>query len=124
MIAMMIVVSNVGDGSLLSAGSVDAGDAAPAVGISPGAVLVAVAGVGEGATAPQVGISPPSVEIERMQVRATVNMNRFIGITPYLRKNHVHMFTSPKIRPMPQHFLQGRAERTNIAFAIAQLASL
>ena len=122
MIAMMIVVSNdLVAGSARSPGS---DDAAPTVGTSPGAVVVAVAGVGEGATAPQVGISPASVETERMHVKATVNMNRFIGITPCLRKNHVHMFTSPKIRPMPQHFLQGRAERTNIAFAIAQLASL
>lgn len=106
MIAMMIVVSNVGP--CTSACCVD--NAVPMVGISPGSVVVAIAGVGEGVTTPQVGISPASAETEKTHVKATVNMNRFIGVTPCLRKIHVNMFTSPKIRTMPQHFLQGTPE--------------
>ena len=76
-------------------------------------------GAGDGV--PVVGISPARAETERTQVKATVNMNRFIGVTPYLRSNHVNLFISPKIRTIRQHFLQGRPQRTNIAFAIVLL---
>lgn len=61
---------------------------------------------------PQVGISPASAETERTQVKTTVNTNRFIGLTPCLRKNHVNPFASAKIRTIRQHFLQGEPERT------------
>src|SRR5258705_1803292 len=101
-----------------------AGDAAPVVGISPGSGVLATTGSDVVATTPQVGISPASAETERTPVKATVNMNRFMGVTPYLRSNHVNLFVSPKIRTIQQHFLQGRPERTNIAFAIAQLLRL
>ena len=96
----------------------DAGDGAGTVGISPGAVVVVV---GVDVVVETVGISPASAETERTQVIATVNMNRFIGVTPYLRKNHVNLFASPEIRPIQQQFLQARLKRTNIAFAIALL---
>lgn len=111
MIARMMVASN--PGPWISPGAV-----APVVGMSPDAVA---AGVDGGATTPQVGISPASVETERTQVRAMANTKRFMGVTPYLRSNHVNLCTSPKIRPIPQHFLQGRPQRTNIAFAIVLL---
>ncbi len=65
------------------------------VGISPGAVVVADAGVV--VATGTVGISPASAETERTHVKATVNMNRFIGVTPCLRKNHVNLIASPKI---------------------------
>ena len=71
----------------------------PALGISPGAVEGATAGGGVLEVTPVVGISPAKAEIERVHVKATVNMNRFIGVTPYLRKNHVKLFASIKIRP-------------------------
>jgi tetratricopeptide (TPR) repeat protein len=76
---------------------------------------------GAGDVLPVVGISPARAETERTQVKATVNMNRFMGVTPYLRSNHVNLFVSPKIRTIRQHFLQGRPQRTNIAFAIVLL---
>ena len=103
-----------------------AGDATPVVGISPGSGsgVLATTGSDVVASTPQVGISPASAETERTPVKATVNMNRFMGVTPYLRSNHVNLFVSPKIRTIQQHFLQGRPERTNIAFAIAQLLRL
>jgi hypothetical protein len=93
-----------------------AGGGPGTVGISPGAVVVAGAGVV--VATGTVGISPASAETERRHVKATVNMNRFIGVTPCLRKNHVNLIASPKIRPIQQQFLQGRPERTNIHFAI------
>src|ERR1700741_4091170 len=76
---------------------------------------------GAGDVIPIVGISPASAETERTQVKATVNMNLFMGVTPYLRSNHVNLFVSPKIRTIRQHFLQARPQRTNIAFAIVLL---
>jgi tetratricopeptide (TPR) repeat protein len=112
MIARMIVASNPGPW-------ISPGAGAPVVGISPGAVVIA--GVGDGAAIPIVGISPAIAETERMHVRATANMKRFMGVAPYLRSNHVNLCTSPKIRPIPQHFLQGRPQRTNIAFALVLL---
>jgi tetratricopeptide (TPR) repeat protein len=96
----------------------DGGDGAGTVGISPGAVVVVVA---VDVVVETVGISPASAETERTQVIATVNMNRFIGVTPYLGKNHINLFASPEIRPIQQQFLQARLKRTNIAFAIALL---
>ena len=97
-------------------------EAAPGiVGISPGALVGVVAEHDVAATGPQVGISPPSDVTERTQVTATVNMNRFMGVTPSLRSNHVNLYTSPMIRPIPQHLLQGGPERTNIASLFAQL---
>lgn len=116
MIASITVSNNVGPCVFPGADSV-----LPVVGISPGAVVIATAGSDAGATTPQVGISPASAETERTPVKATVNMNRFMGVTPCLRSKHVNLFISPKIRTIRQHFLQGRAERTNIAFAFAQL---
>src|SRR5829696_1779596 len=114
MIARIIVASS--PGPWISPGAVDA---APVVGISPGAG--ATAGVGVGATTPIVGISPAIAETERTQVRATANMKRFMGVAPYLRSKHVNLCISPKIRATRQHFLQGRPQRTNIAFAIVLL---
>ncbi|HKU73363.1 MAG TPA: hypothetical protein VJR02_05555 [Pyrinomonadaceae bacterium] len=76
---------------------------------------------GAGDVMPIVGISPASAETERTQVKAKANVKRFMGVTPYLRKSHANLFISPKIRPIPQHFLQARPERTNIAFVFAQL---
>jgi tetratricopeptide (TPR) repeat protein len=76
---------------------------------------------GAGDVIPIVGISPARAETERTQVKATANMNRFMGVTPYLRSNHVNLFVSPKIRTIRQHFLQGRPQRTKIAFAIVLL---
>ena len=68
-----------------------------------------------------VGISPASAETERVNVRATVNMNRFIGVTPYLRKNHVKLFASIKIRPILHQILQVWPERINITSQFALL---
>jgi tetratricopeptide (TPR) repeat protein len=79
---------------------------------------------GAGDVIPIVGISPASAETERTQVKAKANVKRFMGVTPYLRESHANLFISPKIRAIPQQFLQGRPERTNIAFAIAQLLRL
>src|SRR6185503_2641971 len=76
---------------------------------------------GAGDVIPIVGISPASAETERTQVKAKAKVKRFMGVTPYLRKSHANLFISSRIRAIPQHFLQGRAERTNITFVIAQL---
>lgn len=110
MIVRTIVACN--PGPWLTPGAVDA---APVVGISPGA------GLDVNATTPIVGISPAIAETERTHVRAMANMKRFMGVAPYLRSNHVNLCTSPKIRPIPQHFLQGRPQRTNIACVIVLL---
>src|ERR1044072_4900913 len=112
MIARMIVASNPGPW-------ISPGAGAPVVGISPGAVVIA--GVGDCAAIPIFGLSPAVSDDEEMHVRATANMKRFMGVAPYLRSNHVNLCTSPKIRPIPQHFLQGRPQRSNIAFALVLL---
>ena len=90
-------------------------------GISPGAVAGETAGGGVFEATPVVGISPASAETERVHVKATVNMNRFIGVTPYLRKNHVKLFASIKIRPILHMFLQVWPERFNITSQFALL---
>lgn len=112
MIARMMVDNN--PGPWISPG-------APVVGISPGAVIAEAVGVGEVAATPQVGISPAIAETERTHVRAMANMKRFMGVTPYLRSKHVNLCISPKIRTIRHDFLQGRPQRTNIAFAIVLL---
>jgi hypothetical protein len=84
------------------------------VGAVPGSTGAATAGGGVLEVTPAVGISPASVETERVHVKATVNMNRFIGVTPYLRKYHVKLFASRKIRPILQQILQVWPERFNI----------
>ena len=69
-------------------GGSSSGSSAPGiVGSSPGEVAAETGGGGMfEVTLVTVGISPESAETERVNVRATVNMNRFIGVTPYLRK--------------------------------------
>src|SRR5918996_330241 len=82
---------------------------------SPGEVAAETGGGGVfEVTLTTVGISPASAETERVNVRAMVNMNRFIGVTPYLRKSHVKLFASIKIRAIQHQFLQVWPESFNI----------
>ena len=97
------------------------GSAAVPVGASPSPSAAATVGGGVVEATPQPGISPASVETERVHVKATVNMNRFIGVTPYLRKYHVKLFASIKIRPILHQFLQVWPERININSQFALL---
>ena len=80
MIARVNISSIPGDSSAgtLAVGTLDS---------SPGAVAAETGGGGVlEVTLTTVGISPASAETERAHVKATVNINRFIGVTPYLRK--------------------------------------
>jgi hypothetical protein len=108
-------ISTIPDGS--SAGNSPPGT----VGSSPGVVPAETGGGGVFEATPAVGISPANAETERVHVRATVNMNRFIGVTPYLRKNHVKLFASIKIRPIPHQILQVWPESFNISSQFALL---
>jgi hypothetical protein len=92
------------------------------VGSSPDEVAAETGGGGVFEATPLVGISPASAETERAHVKATVNINRFIGVTPYLRKNHVKLFASIKIRPILPQILQVWPERINITSQFALLS--
>ncbi len=61
---------------------------ANSVSVEPSSVtaVVPVTG-GGGETIPQVGASPARTETERILVKATVNMNRFMKLAPYLPLN-------------------------------------
>ena len=109
-------ISTIPDGS-------SAGISAPGtVDSSPGAVAAEAGGGGVFEATPLVGISPASAETERAHVKATVNTNRFIGVTPYLRKNHVKLFASIKIRPILHQILQVWPESFNITPQFALLS--
>lgn len=104
-------------------GDSSAGTSAPeTVGSSPGAVAAETGGGGVFEATPVVGISPANAETERAHVKATVNMNRFIGVTPYLRKNHVKLLASIKIRPILRQILQVWPESFNITPQFALLS--
>ena len=103
-------------------GSSSAEDSVPVtLGISPGAVAAETGGGGVVEATPAVGISAASTETDKVHVKATVNMNRFIGVTPYLRKSHVKLFASRKIRPILHQILQVWPERINITSQFALL---
>jgi hypothetical protein len=54
------------------------------VALSPDWGVVPTTGTGGETLVAQVGISPARTETERKQVNATVNMNRFMELAPYL----------------------------------------
>jgi hypothetical protein len=74
MISKMIVVSRFD----VSSDAVDV-----SVADSPDAVVVPTTGAG-GRETRQVGDSPARTETERPTVKATVNMNRFMELAPYV----------------------------------------
>lgn len=80
-----------------------------------------VVGGGGGSDLPLVGISPPMIEVDSAHISASAIANRFMRVAPFEVLRKCQRVYIKKNGTIGHDFLQGGLERTNIAFAFAQL---